>query len=335
MIRPLATLFALLVLFGALSAQSLNAYLELRKKHKITQAVGTEALETFVGARTFEVKGVVQGTLVVNGKTSLFVERTDGGDMTIDAENVPDWLNNNQVAARLLIHATREDDLAPLEAKLLGAALEDSIAAIEKAEARKAAEAAAKAKAKANSKNRGGLTGAIGSRGKTSGKDWNLPANEATSYYAGFIKGRNKRLSDADAWRIAEGIIGFSVRYGVDARLILAMVMVESGFNPNATSRAGAQGLGQLMPGTARGMGITDAYDTYQNLYGTVRSIRGHLERQFAKTGDGYQALILALASYNAGSGNVRKYGGIPPFSQTQNYIRKVTDLYYGFMGLK
>src|SRR5206468_2837251 len=109
-------------------------------------------------------------------------------------------------------------------------------------------------------------------------RSYSLPASEATPIYASFIRRRNSRLSPNQATRIAEGVIGFSLKYGVDARLIMAMVMVESGFNPSATSRTGAMGLGQLMPGTAAGMGVSNAYDSMDNLYGTVRLIRGHLD---------------------------------------------------------
>lgn len=332
-------LTVLLLLAAIAPAQSLKDYLALRKKHGISQAVGIEALETFLGERTMEVKGIVRGTLAIDGVTVLMVERTDGETISVEAESVPDWLLGNAVPARLLIHGTRAEEFAPLEAKLIASANESSIAAIEAEAAKKAAEAAAKAKAKAaaaaKSKNGSRLSGPIGSRGKSKPAEWNLPPSEATPYYAGFIKGRNKRLSDQEAYQIAEGIVGFSIRYGVDARLILAMVMVESGFNPGATSRSGAQGLGQLMPGTSRSMGIVDPYDTHQNLYGTVRTVRGHIERYFAKTGDGYESLVLALAAYNAGSGAVRRHGGVPPYKETQNYINKVLTTYYGFIGVK
>ena len=88
------------------------------------------------------------------------------------------------------------------------------------------------------------------------------------------------------------------------------------------------------MPGTARGLGITDAYDTFQNLWGTVRVIRGHIDRYGRQVGHNtYDALVLALAAYNAGSGNVRRHGGVPPFRETQNYIQRVIGLYRALVG--
>lgn len=317
-----ALLATLLALVCAAPCQTLQQYLSLRKKHGIYQAVGIPALETFVGARTMEVQGVVKGTIKVGERQIVMVERSDGGALSVYASKVPDWLIGNSVPARLLVHAERSDDGAEMTAWLLGVAPELDIAKFE-AEARKRAEAKK-------------LTAAnLRTPPKSQVRNWSIPVYEATYHYASFIKGRNKRLTDSEAWEIARGIVGFSVKYGVDARLIMAMVMVESGFNPNATSRAGAQGLGQLMPGTARDMGITDSYDTLQNLYGTVRVIRGHMERYYKKTADNFASLVLGLAAYNAGSGSVRKYNGVPPFQETQNYIRKVVDLYDRFRGVK
>jgi len=131
----------------------------------------------------------------------------------------------------------------------------------------------------------------------------------------------NRRLSESQRVKIARSIIDFSRQIGVDARLVMAVVAAESNFNQFATSRAGAMGLGQLMPATARGMGVRNAYDTQENLWAAIRIVRGHLERN---DGD----LALALACYNAGPGAVRKHGGVPPYRETQNYIRRVIGLY-------
>lgn len=109
-------------------------------------------------------------------------------------------------------------------------------------------------------------------------------------------------------------------KYGIPLNLLKAVAYTESGFRPDATSHCGAMGIMQLMPATARGLGVTDPYDPAQNIDGGAKYIAQKLKEW---NGD----VVLALASYNAGSGNVRKYGGVPPFKETQDYVRKITNL--------
>lgn len=105
-------------------------------------------------------------------------------------------------------------------------------------------------------------------------------------------------------------------RHGVDPALLASIAKAESGFDPRAVSHAGAQGLMQIMPATARGLGVADPFDPAQAIDGAARLLKGNLER--------FGSVELALAAYNAGPGAVTKYGGIPPYRETQAYVPKV-----------
>jgi soluble lytic murein transglycosylase-like protein len=110
---------------------------------------------------------------------------------------------------------------------------------------------------------------------------------------------------------------------GVDPALVAAVARAESGFNPAAVSPAGAQGLMQLMPGTARGLGVTDPFDAAQSASGGAKYLRAQLDR--------FRDPELALAAYNAGPNAVTRAGGIPPYAATQAYVHKVMGYYRAY----
>lgn len=160
----------------------------------------------------------------------------------------------------------------------------------------------------------------------------NKPANQSDSKeFEGLLTGF---LSESGANADSEGdiqstgtkgqleamITERAKQYGLDPSLAKAVVQTESNFNPLAVSPVGAKGLMQLMPSTAKGLGVEDSFNPEQNVDGGIRYLKGLLNK--------YQSVPEAVAAYNAGPGAVDKYKGIPPYAETQHYTDKVMKLY-------
>ncbi len=142
--------------------------------------------------------------------------------------------------------------------------------------------------------------------------------------YAHALQAFNPRLDDAGAASLARATIAAADENGLDARLLVALIAIESGWDPGAVSPAGARGLGQLMPATAGELGV-DANDPLQNIAGVARKLRALLER--------YGDTATALAAYNAGEGAVARFGGIPPYAETRAYVERVLRLWSRLAG--
>lgn len=122
----------------------------------------------------------------------------------------------------------------------------------------------------------------------------------------------------------SELINTYSQKYGVDPKLVTSIIKAESNFNPNAVSKAGASGLMQLMPETAKMLGITNIFEPKENIEGGIRYFKGLLD-------EFNQNLPLSLAAYNAGPDVVKKTNDIPPIDETKNYVEKVLKYYKEF----
>jgi len=145
----------------------------------------------------------------------------------------------------------------------------------------------------------------------TASKNRNATANQSVSAYSTSAKSAERPFSEI----IREA----SQKYGVDEQVISAVIQQESSFNPQAVSSSGAVGLMQLMPATAQSLGVNDPYNPEENIMAGVK----YLKQKMDEFGGN---LSLGLAAYNAGSGAVRKYGGIPPYKETQDYVKKIVN---------
>ena len=171
----------------------------------------------------------------------------------------------------------------------------------------------------------------VASAGSASMQAARSAAAEVTQYFGhdsvqsanAKIVAANSRGHQASQEEIDQSIVMAAARHNVDPNLVRAVVKVESNFNSNAVSRKGAMGLMQLMPSTARSLKVNNPFDPEQNVDAGVRHLKQLLENY---GGD----VKLTLAAYNAGSGAVARSSGVPHFAETQNYVRRITNLYYG-----
>jgi len=151
------------------------------------------------------------------------------------------------------------------------------------------------------------------------------PTSSAKKKSSGTRSSNASRPRDVARYSRYNALISEAARlYQLPESFIRAVMRVESDFNPSVVSRAGAMGLMQLMPRTARSMGVSDPFDARQNIHGGARYLR-ILANRFK--GD----LVLTVAAYNAGEGAVEKYKGIPPYKETQRYVRRVLKHYYAY----
>lgn len=135
--------------------------------------------------------------------------------------------------------------------------------------------------------------------------------------FSSLLKTMSEKKAPSREERIQKAVSDASAKHNLPSNLLLGVIKQESGFNPNAVSSCGAQGCMQLMPETAKDMGVKDSFNIEQNIDGGAKYLRQMLDQFGGDT-------KLALAAYNSGPGHVQKYGGVPPFAETQSYVKSV-----------
>lgn len=292
---------------------TVDDYLKLRSSLKLTTLSLGEIKKNASGhgGNVIELTGTVSGT-IKSSTSSSFVLACGEDSLIVSAETLPECVSNGNTI-RALVELSSKNVVCLSDLKLLGAAYEWEVAKRERESASKA-----KPQPVTERTNRPDLP----SRGGTK------PSERVMAVFAPYrdaIAKLNPRLSKSQVEDITLSILTYSDYYKIDPRLVIALIIAESNFNINATSPKGAMGLGQLMPGTAKGLGVSNAYDPQQNIAGCIKLMSGHLSK--------YGQLSLALSAYNAGPGAVKKYGGVPPYRETQNYVAKVTAIYNALCG--
>ena len=159
----------------------------------------------------------------------------------------------------------------------------------------------------------------------------NLPevplTQDQINRWRAWVAERNSRLSDLQLELVVRWVVAYSMVSGLDHRLAFAMIEAESDFDPSCLSHAGAMGMTQLMPVNCEDFGVTNPWNVQQNLRGGIAHLADSLRGFPGKPN--YEQCILGLACYNAGSGAVRRYGGVPPYRETQAYVKKVSQKFY------
>lgn len=327
-------------------------YVALRQRahydRKLTYATIQNRPASYVG-RVFEVRGTVGGTVETDAGLTIMLNLPDKSALMLDLPRAEESVMREASTPSLRVLVQVEDggsgNVVPL--RVLAVAHESEVSAIEAQVA--ARYAALEARQRATRQSAARITrGTVPSRGdfgrslpdsadvQSLAAFWqpflSARAKPLFSPYLNFISHQNSRLTMPQAAQITAGLLRFADTYNVDPRLVVAMIIAESGFDPNSTSNHGAMGLGQLMPGTAKALGVNNAYDPIQNLNGSINYLRSRLDTYRDKAlpnGEmSFEQIALAMAAYNAGANAVKKYGGIPPYRQTQNYVKRVISLY-------
>ncbi len=351
------------------SVSPTTQYLALRRASPIVWGLTLEKIRetpsTFKG-KAFELEGTIAGLSPSNDGSGLMIFKTlASGTLTLRMSQLPAWLQPGAIVRVLCIVTEGGDDsgliigLPELEVIAVASALDiNSLEARWKAEQEyKTALRKQQEQERLKDQERLRVTAATAPRGNLSSRalpikslagkkqivlgpprfeDLSASARAVFPAYRGYIKNHNKRLSDTQADKITYAILRYSEEMDMDPRLIVATVIAESDFKIQDRSHAGAMGLIQLMPDEVERLKLTNPFDEIQNLAGGIFLLKERLNKYSKSstyTDATLEQLILTLASYNAGEGAVKKYGGVPPYRETQGYVKKIMRIYKELIG--
>ncbi len=304
-------------------------------------AAGAALLQPGADAgRTLEASATVSGIVSAgDDRTALLTTTSATGGESVSLP-IPaglhgaSWLDSGALV-RVLLLAVPDDPALPSGLRLVAVAPEGDVVAAEVRAASRRPSLASRSLSVRRSRRRVTYFASASSAAANLGHPAGALSARALSIYAPYrslVRRWNRRLSEADVDRITTSILYFSDINSVDPRLPVAMIIAESDFDLYSTSHTGAMGLGQLMPETARGLGVTNAYDPVQNIGAAVHILRGHLDSYGGAPANAgvipFSQIALTMAAYNAGPGAVRKYHGVPPYRETQRYVQRVAALY-------
>lgn len=357
-----AAIASLLTLTSPANATEVHRYFALRRSLnadlRLTLATVQSDPSHYVG-QVFELKGRVNAKADIGNGLLVSLDTSDATSapmLEIPAKERSLFDGQEMPIVRVLVRVGEgaSGNVAPL--KVLAVTQEGEAALLDREEAARAAVIARQTALERQRRQRAAqIIAASGRRGSTASRGGFMRGPRATdgdahtqaAYYQpqldaraqncfvpyfDFIARFNPRLDAPTVGQITFNLLRYSAQHEVDPRLVVAMIIAESEFDPRSTSHSGAMGLGQLMPETARDLGLTNPYDIEQNLYGAIRWLKDRLN-DFAAyaNADGSissEQLRLAMAAYNAGLGAVRKYHGVPPYRATQAYVRRVESLF-------
>jgi len=348
-VRLFAVLSAVAILLpAACPGLPVDQYLRLRRQlgfdPRVTALVAEANSQAHAG-RVVELVGTLNGAAHSDASTSFMLTQADGRVHLLKAPNSDAGLLQDAAGARLRVlcrvckPAAGGGDLF----EPLAIALDSEVTARERAAAARlqAAQATTVQRGRPASRSLSArpMAGASVPISDLARRYLTPAAQSVYGAYAAFIANWNRRLTPTEVDQIAVSILYFANRHRVDPRLIVALIIAESDFNPRSTSHKGAMGLGQLMPDEARAYRLTDPYDPVQNVRTSVNLLKLKLEmyREPGMPADmlSWRQIELALAAYNAGGGAVRRYGGVPPYRETQGYVRRVKSLYAQLCGAR